>query len=446
MSQTLEYIITGRDQASESFRQVRREMLQTAKAMRTLRMYYKQQNEQLDLGLRAYGRFASTISQVQTMYTQYNTAMIRVEMVQERITDAQDAYSEALRKHGAGSREAASASDKLAKAQRDLSRAQLENKLNMVGYLLRIPYFLKNARDMIIYVKMLSAVRRLDSVAIGTQTMMTQFLTGAKVTDTAATVVQTGATGALSAARRVDATLILLQGGEVATLTVVRAAETTGILAQIVALKALAAAKLAAMGPLGWAALAIGVGVAVGTGLAAAGVGPSVGLGRTPTRGGVVREQLPAARRWEETGPVPVLAAQRGAIVEREGFIYVHPEEEIIPAEVRRRAVPVTQQLRAARTPEIERVEAQLLTFREIRLPELALIEPSFRAAMPRDRPLRAPLGDFGESARGSQGAGDISIHIERLIMDPQGQSPERAAEDMFQRLRLRIRSSRPEV
>jgi hypothetical protein len=155
--ETIQTIVAGREKSSEEFRRVHGELLQHRTALKDLNYYYREQHESLSLALSAYGSFVGVLRQTQSMYMQYNVAMLRVEDIQRRITDAQEKYNDALQRYGAGSRQARDAARDLADAQGDLEVAQLQNNLMLAGFILQMPYFAKGILDMITKVQALTA-------------------------------------------------------------------------------------------------------------------------------------------------------------------------------------------------------------------------------------------------------------------------------------------------
>jgi len=167
LSEQLEIILRARDEGvTDTFKRVHQELRQHQTVMRDLKLYYREQHEGLTIALQGYSQFASMIRHVQSMYMQYNVAMIRAENIQQRITKLQEEYNEALQRYGSGSRQARDASERLADAQRDLQLAQMQNNMMMFGFILQAPMFINNLLQMRDSFKVLTAVIQAQNIAL----------------------------------------------------------------------------------------------------------------------------------------------------------------------------------------------------------------------------------------------------------------------------------------
>jgi len=126
---------------------VRREIVQKNRVLSTMRLYYQDQTQTLEMTGRAFQSVASTIGKAQRMYEQYNVAMIRTNQLQQQVKDAQERYNAALAQFGPNSKEAIAAQKELQDASAKLAETQKQNVFQMLGFIAQAPSFLKNILD-----------------------------------------------------------------------------------------------------------------------------------------------------------------------------------------------------------------------------------------------------------------------------------------------------------
>jgi hypothetical protein len=168
MSENIDIVLRARDQAlsslrevrqelertnqtqkisRENYKEIRKELIDNNRYLKTLEMSYRDQTQTLELTGKAFQSVSSAIGKAQTMYTQYNVAMIKTNQLQKEVKDEQEKYNQAVAKFGAGSAEARKAQEELAESTQKLAQAQQQNTLQMVGFVGQIPGLLKGVLD-----------------------------------------------------------------------------------------------------------------------------------------------------------------------------------------------------------------------------------------------------------------------------------------------------------
>ena len=123
----------------QTLRQVRQEVMANNRVINTMREAYRDQHQTLELTGRAFQSLGIVVNKAQTMYTQYNVAMIRTSQLQKEVRDAQEKYNEAVAKFGPDSAQARKAQEELAESTQKLAQAQQQNTMQMIGFVTQIP-------------------------------------------------------------------------------------------------------------------------------------------------------------------------------------------------------------------------------------------------------------------------------------------------------------------
>jgi len=132
----------------ENYKEVRKELIENNRYLKTLKMSYQDQTQTLGLAADAFNKLGNVVGKAQTMYTQYNVAMIKTNQLQKEVKDAQEKYNEAVAKFGPDSQQARKAQEELAESTRKLADAQKQNTLQLIGFAAQMPSFLKGILDM----------------------------------------------------------------------------------------------------------------------------------------------------------------------------------------------------------------------------------------------------------------------------------------------------------
>lgn len=176
----IKIVVTAANQATPVFRDIKKEAEETFKAMQreisksgvaskdtmkhmadlrsevnaqnravsTLRKTYQDQHQTLSMTADAFQSFSNTVGKAQRMYEQYNVAQIKTNQLARDVKDAQEKYNAALTQFGPSSKEAIKAQGELKEASEKLATAQQENVMQLIGFGLQAPAFLKNILDM----------------------------------------------------------------------------------------------------------------------------------------------------------------------------------------------------------------------------------------------------------------------------------------------------------
>jgi len=126
----------------------RQEIVQQNRALNTLRLAYREQTQTLEMTATAFQSIATTVGKAQRMYEQYNVAQIKTNQLAQQVRDAQEKYNAAVLQFGPNSQQAIKAQNDLKDASEKLATAQKENVLQLIGFGLQAPAFLKNILDM----------------------------------------------------------------------------------------------------------------------------------------------------------------------------------------------------------------------------------------------------------------------------------------------------------
>ena len=187
------------DETRKVYQETRRQVVENNRALNTLKMAYKEQHQTLNIAAGAFRSVGSAVKEAQTMYTQYNVAMIRTQQLSDKVKDAQEKYNQAVRDFGPNSNEAKKAYGELQKASKDLEDQQEKNKGQLIGFVAEVPGFLQHV------------VKIKDNFSIlASQLQNTDVV---KWCQNAGTAITTFSTTAITAIKAVAIELGLLTGG-----------------------------------------------------------------------------------------------------------------------------------------------------------------------------------------------------------------------------------------
>jgi len=135
------------EETRKAYMDARREIVDQNRALNTLRLAYREQTQTLSMTANAFQSVATTVGKAQRMYEQYNVAQIKTNQLAQQVRDAQEKYNAAVFQFGPNSQQAIKAQQELKEASEKLAAAQRENVMQLIGFGLQIPSFLKNILD-----------------------------------------------------------------------------------------------------------------------------------------------------------------------------------------------------------------------------------------------------------------------------------------------------------
>jgi len=135
------------EETRQAYMATRQEIIQQNRALNTLKLAYREQHQTLNLTADAFQSVATTVGKAQRMYEQYNVAQIKTNQLAQQVKDAQEKYNQAVLQFGPNSQQAIKAQQDLKDASEKLSVAQKENVMQLIGFGLQAPAFLKNLID-----------------------------------------------------------------------------------------------------------------------------------------------------------------------------------------------------------------------------------------------------------------------------------------------------------
>jgi len=135
------------EESRKAYMDARREIVDQNRALNTLRLAYREQTQTLSMTANAFQSVATTVGKAQRMYEQYNVAQIKTNQLAQQVRDAQEKYNAAVLQFGPNSQQAIKAQQDLKEASEKLATAQRENVMQLIGFGLQIPSFLKNILD-----------------------------------------------------------------------------------------------------------------------------------------------------------------------------------------------------------------------------------------------------------------------------------------------------------